>query len=219
MNIMHILLSWQMVGALLTFFIFSFLFRDNPFYKFAEHLYVGISLGYTIALTWYSTVWPDLFQPLFFSPVAQVGAGQKVLLLIPLLFGLMYFTAFIPRVGWMMRVPMGFIMGWGMGIWIPATVQTTLLKQMQGSLLTPTMLTKWHLLLFGLISLVGVVCSVIYFFFSREQKGALKLASETGIIFLMVGFGASFGYTVMSRMSLLIGRFQFLLRDWLGVIH
>jgi hypothetical protein len=34
----------------------------------------------------------------------------------------------------------------------------------------------------------------------------------------MVTFGASFGYTVMSRMSLLIGRIDFLLHDWLGMI-
>jgi hypothetical protein len=219
MNLTHILLSWQTVGALLTLCIFSFLWRDNPFYKFAEHLFVGISLGYNIAITWHSTVYPSLFQPLFMSPLSQVSVGQKVLLVIPMLLGLMYFTAFIPKVGWMMRIPMGLIMGYGMGIFIPGAVQTSIVKQIQGSLLTPTMLTRWDLLLFGVISLVGVVCSVIYFFFSREHKGALKLASETGIIYLMVGFGASFGYTVMSRMSLLIGRFQFLLRDWLGVIH
>ena len=34
----------------------------------------------------------------------------------------------------------------------------------------------------------------------------------------MVGFGASFGYTVMARISLFIGRLQFLLGDWLGII-
>ncbi len=219
MNLNHILFSWQTIGALLTLCIFSFLWRDNPFYKFAEHLFVGISLGYIIAITWQSTVYPSLFQPLFMSPLAQVSIGQKVLLVIPMLLGLMYCTAFIPKVGWMMRIPMGLIMGYGMGIFIPGAVQTAIVKQIQGSLLTPTMLTRWDLLLFGIISMVGVVCSVIYFFFSREHKGALKLASQTGIIYLMVGFGASFGYTVMSRMSLLIGRFQFLLRDWLGVIH
>jgi hypothetical protein len=219
MNVTHILFSWQTIGALLTVFIFSFLYRDNPFYKFAEHLFVGISLGYLISITWSSTVYPDLFQPLFMSPLAQVNLGQKLLLVVPLLLGLLYFTAFIPKVGWLMRIPMGLAIGWGMGVYIPGEVQTTIIKQIQGSLLTPTMLTRWDLLLFGIISLVGVVCSVSYFFFSREQKGALKTASEVGIIYLMVGFGASFGYTVMSRMSLLIGRFQFLLRDWLGVIH
>jgi len=35
----------------------------------------------------------------------------------------------------------------------------------------------------------------------------------------MVSFGASFGYTVMGRMSLLIGRVMFLMRDWLGIIQ
>ena len=33
------------VGALLTLFVFSFLYKDNPFYKFAEHLFVGVSAG------------------------------------------------------------------------------------------------------------------------------------------------------------------------------
>jgi hypothetical protein len=41
--------------------------------------------------------------------------------------------------------------------------------------------------------------------------------SRVGLVFLMVGFGAGYGYTVMSRVSLLIGRFQFLLETWLGV--
>ena len=47
--------------------------------------------------------------------------------------------------------------------------------------------------------------------------GSLGVASKLGIYFLMVSFGAGYGYTVMSRISLLIGRFQFLLEDWLGL--
>jgi hypothetical protein len=34
----------------------------------------------------------------------------------------------------------------------------------------------------------------------------------------MIGFGASFGFTVMARISLAIGRFYFLFRDWLGIV-
>ena len=67
--------------------------------------------------------------------------------------------------------------------------------------------------------LVGVLATLTYFFFSREHKGVLKWSSKTGIIYVMVGFGASFGFTVMARISLAIGRFYFLFRDWLGVLH
>ena len=67
--------------------------------------------------------------------------------------------------------------------------------------------------------MIGVVCTLIYFFFSREHKGLLGYTSRLGIIFIMIGFGASFGYTVMARVSLLIGRVQFLLGPWLGLIQ
>lgn len=237
---------WVWIGTLLTFAIFSFLWRDNPAYKFAEHLYVGVSLGYTITLVTWSTLWPDLFRRLFAAPLSEVGVGQKLLLVIPLVLGILYFFAFVPKLGWLMRIPMSFILGWGAGVIIPSIVQTSVFKQAQGTVLRPewllrdlpaTVKTAWEQLRHfrGLNSLsdallsflwalgpvtifVGAVSAVIYFFFSREQKGVLKGVSSTGIIFLMVGFGASFGYTVMARMSLLIDRLQFLLRDWLGVI-
>ena len=32
------------------------------------------------------------------------------------------------------------------------------------------------------------------------------MVARAGIVFLMISFGAAFGYTVMARMSLLIGR-------------
>jgi len=66
--------------------------------------------------------------------------------------------------------------------------------------------------------LLGVVCVLVYFFFSVEHKGLVGSGSRIGIYFLMVSFGASFGYTIMARMSLLIERIEFLLHDWLGII-
>jgi len=66
---------------------------------------------------------------------------------------------------------------------------------------------------------VGLLTTLIFFFFSKEHKGALGGAARVGVYFLMVSFGASYGYTVMARISLLIGRVMFLLHDWLGVLH
>jgi hypothetical protein len=58
------------------------------------------------------------------------------------------------------------------------------------------------------------VTGLIYFYFSKEHRGAFGQTARIGIYFLMVTFGASFGYTVMSRMSLLIGRIDFLITEW-----
>ena len=65
---------------------------------------------------------------------------------------------------------------------------------------------------------VGVVCALFYFFFSIPHRGAFGGVAKTGIYILMIGFGATFGFTVMGRISLLIGRIQFLLGNWLGLI-
>ncbi|MEC8931715.1 MAG: hypothetical protein VYB08_09860, partial [Candidatus Latescibacterota bacterium] len=69
-----------------------------------------------------------------------------------------------------------------------------------------------------LLILIGVVSVLVYFFFSVEHRGVVGGISKVGIWFLMISFGASFGYTIMARLSLLIGRIRFLLGDWLHVM-
>ncbi len=66
-----------------------------------------------------------------------------------------------------------------------------------------------------IIIVTGVVCGLVYFFFSKAHTGVVGGAANVGITLLMVAFGASFGYTVMARISLLIGQTQFLLFEWL----
>ena len=200
---------WIWIGAFLTLAIFSFLFKDNPIYKFAEHLFVGVSNGYYIALYWHNSLKPNLFDPL--------GAGNFIYF-VPLLLGLLYFTRFIPKMSWLVRIPIGFMIGWGAGISVPAYFQAFVLSQLEGTIVTPQSFANPTLGIWSLIIMLGVICTVIYFFFSKEHKGILGGASRLGIMFIMIGFGASFGYTVMARISLLIGRIQFLLGPWLGLI-
>ncbi len=205
---------WIWIAAFLTLMIFSFLYKDNPFYKFAEHLFVGVANGYYIALYWHNTLRPNLYDPL--------SAGNFIYF-VPLLLGLMYFTRFIPKIGWLVRIPIGFMIGWGAGISIPAYFQADVLKQLQGTIVTPNSFLNpsggiWAGV-WAIVILIGVVCTLIYFYFSKEHTGILKPTARLGIIFIMIGFGASFGYTVMARVSLLIGRIQFLLGPWLGLIE
>lgn len=200
---------WIWIGAFLTLMIFSFLYKDNPFYKFAEHLFVGVANGYYIVFYWQNALMPNLFEPL--------GAGNLVYL-VPLLLGLMYFARFIPKIGWLVRIPIGFMIGWGAGISIPAYFQAFVLKQLQGTIITPQSFENPLDGVWAVVILIGVICTLVYFYFSKEHKGILKPVSRLGIMFIMIGFGASFGYTVMARVSLLIGRIQFLLGPWLGLI-
>ena len=70
----------------------------------------------------------------------------------------------------------------------------------------------------ALVVIVGLLSTLAYFYFSREHKGAMGIAANVGTYFLMIFFGATFGYTVRSRMSTFIGRIDFLLTDFLRIL-
>ena len=202
---------WIWVGAVLTLFIFSFLYKENPFYRFAEHLFVGIANGYSITFTWHRILVPALIDP--------VSHGQRLWLIAVSFIGALYFTRFIPKISWLVRIPIALVLGYYSGAYIPRSIDASIIQQTRATVITRASFANWQQGLWAVLILIGVVATVSYFFFSRERKGIIKPLSYIGIVFIMLGFGASFGYSVMARISLFIGRVQFLLRDWLGIIH
>ena len=193
------------LGALLTLCIYSFLYKDNPLYKFAEHVYVGISAGYFVAQEYYNVVYPNLYTPLVHD------FGHKFYLLIPGLLGLLVFFAFSRKLNWLLRYPLSFVVGMGAGLTITAMLSADVMAQVQATALPLNSVNN-------ILLIVGVLSTLVYFFFSAEHKGVLGGTATLGVWYLMVAFGAAFGYTVMARISLLIGRMQFLLGDWLHLL-
>ncbi len=192
------------VATWLTLFIFTFLYKDNPLFKLAEHVYVGVSVGYIIVKTWDTVVLRFIYEPIM--------KNGEWTLLIPVFIGMLMLTRYFPKISWMSRLAFAFIVGVGSGLAIPRVISSFILKQVEDSvrpLLNPTFtldLANPASSLNSLVLLVGVVSVLFYFFFSIEHRGPVKVAARTGILFLMIAFGAAFGYTVMARMSLLIGR-------------
>ncbi len=212
------------VAAALTLFIFSFLYKDNPFYRFAEHLFVGVSAGYYIVLNVWTVLVANVWDPLALafqggqgSPLAARLGDYRAFLLLPTLLGLLLFSRFSRRAGWLSRWPLALIIGVYAGLKTTGFAQGDFVEQVRGSIQPLWVAHHLGASINAWVFTLGLVASLLFFFFSREHRGALGVASRVGVYFLMVSFGAGYGYTVMSRISLLIGRFQFLLFDWLGL--
>ena len=207
------------IAAFLTLCIFSFLYRDNPFYRFAEHLFLGVSVGYSIVLTIHQGFIPFAWKPLetaFTDDTARSGFIK----LIPICIGLLFFARLSPRRTWLIRYPIAILIGVGAGVAIPNVLQTDIFTQIHGTLTPfsqPGTLSAGEM--FGAaLMVIGVICTLTYFFFSVEHRGAVGGLSKIGIAFLMIGFGSAFGNTVMGRVALLIQRVDFLINDWIGTI-
>lgn len=194
------------VAVALSLCMYSFLYKDNPFFKFGEHVFVGISVGYLIIITYYQVMANKLY-----IPMTQQG---KWWLLLPAFLGLLLLARFIPSIAWLSRIAFAFLLGISSGLAIPRQISSFILKQVEGTLKPLVTVGEGGIVwmtwagLNALLVLVGVVSVLFYFFFSLEHTGAVRRVARVGIYFLMVSFGAAFGYTVMARMSLLIGRFD-----------
>lgn len=194
---------WTIVAAALTLAIFSYLYKDNPGYKLAEYLFVGVGAGYWLCVEWQNVLVPNLWQ--------KFWKGESSLI-IPFLLGLLLFTRFVPKISWLSRWSMGLMVGTFSGLAVIGYLQSELLSQIQANLLslnTGSVGTNIN----NFLLIAGLITSLLYFFFSAEHKGALGKVARMGIWFLMISFGASYGFTVMARISLLIGRLMFLLQD------
>ena len=215
---MEVLGIW--VAAFFTLCIYSFLYRDNPFYRFAEHLFVGLSVGYGIVFSIHEGLIPLAWVPFWEAITKREFMG--LLKLIPIAIGLLFFARVVPKYSWLIRYPIAILIGIGSGLAIPNVMEASIFGQVHGTL-TPFGQIHAGVLgpfeIFGaILMLVGVICTLTYFFFSIEHRGAVGGISKVGIVFLMVGFGSAFGNTVMGRVSLLIQRVDFLLHDWLHLI-
>lgn len=208
------------VAAFLTLCIYSFLYRDNPFYRFAEYLFVGVSVGYGIVLSIHQGFIPFAWQPFWAAVAGESLAG--LIKLIPIGIGLLFFSGLSPRQTWLIRYPSAILIGVGSGLAIPNVLRANIFEQTRGTVepfaaIHAGTLSGWDTF-DAVLMVVGVVCTLTYFFFSVEHRGPVKWVSKVGIAFLMIGFGSAFGNTVMGRVALLIQRVDFLLNDWFGTI-
>ena len=202
--IWHELLGiWLAAGFTLA--IYSFLYKDNPAYKLAEHIYVGVSTGYIICIAYWEVIDKKV--------IAALGQHEWIVI-IPTLMGLAMFARFSKKVSWLSRIPLAFIIGYTAGVAAPNNIQGLLIVHSYATI-NPVLTAGFAPQLNAIIMLLGVTCGMIYFFFSVERKGPIKVAARLGIFFLMIYFGVAYGYMVMGRESILIGRLNFLILDWI----
>jgi hypothetical protein len=224
------------VAAFFTLAVLSFLYRDNPFYKVAEAVVVGVSAAYWMVTGFWTTLIPNLLgklSPDLVKSWANPGLDEEpeYFYIVPLVLGVMLLWRLAPAGAWIARWPLAFFIGVFCGIRLTGFLHGDFLAQIRSSIMPLVVIDRgtladgtpfltfdpWqtlrHLFIVG-----GVLTCLVYFFFSFEHKGIVGRTARVGIWVLMITFGAGFGYTVMGRIALLAQRLEFLFDDWLWLV-
>lgn len=205
------------ISFLLTLMVLSYLIGDNPVFRIAIYIFIGVSAGYVAAVAWHQVLYPRLILPLF-----SASLGERLLLIIPLVLGLLLLFKLSSRTASLGSLPMAFLVGVGAAVAIGGAVMGTLLPQTQASMNAFNLSTAGQYQLEhlgeGIVMLIGTVTALAYFHFgakataSGPRRGKLVgIISWVGQIFIAITFGVLFAGVFMAALTALIERLNFII--------
>ncbi len=205
---------WTIAGFILTLFVLSYIFGDNPLSRFALYLLIGVSAGYLLVVVFQKVLVPRLFTPLVSGTVLQ-----RVLVLVPILLGTLLLFKLSSKLGRFGNIPMAYLVGAGTAVLIGGAIFGTLLPQ------TGATITAFHIVagnpselilkLGGaLFLLIGTVSTLAYFQFWVKSKspdqpkkpGMGNVLGKIGQIFIAITLGALFAGVILATLTALLER-------------
>jgi hypothetical protein len=202
------------IAAIVTLAIYSYLFYPNLFQRSVEHIMVGLGLAHSIIMGFNNV------KSMAWIPLAN-GAWYMA---VPLLLGFLMWSRWFKRYSYLSRPSIGLMVGAGAAVALRGALSADLMGQLLATIRLPLNVpSNW-------VVIIGVFGTLIHFMFvltsSRtptEKPNALAailrpIGETVGQGTIMVALGAAYAYTIMGRVSIVIGRFQFLFRDWMPLI-
>jgi hypothetical protein len=210
-------LIFGIISFLLTIMVLSYLIGDNALFRFAIHIFVGVSAGYVAVVALYQVIWPYLLIPLTSAPVLERG-----LLIIPLILSVLMLMKISPRLSWLGGPAVGYLVGAGAAVAISGAVLGTIFPQVAAAA-EPFGLRNAQdplaSLFNGVVMLVGTVGTLAYFHFGARRKddgsvkrnGLIEAIAWVGKLFVALTLGVLFAGVYAAALSALIERIHSLL--------
>lgn len=205
-----------LVGFLFTIAVFTYLIGDNPLFRIAVYIFVGVSTGYIAAVAWWQVLLPRLIIPMF-----TASTDTKLFLVAPMIGAVLILMKLAPRLAGLARPVMAFLVGIGAAVTLVGALSGTLLPQMLGAINALDLRTAAALninpleaMANGTVILAGTIFTLIYFHFSARTMPdgsvrrflLIEWLAWLGRIFIGVTLGAIFAGVYAAALTAMIER-------------
>ncbi|MDW8325866.1 MAG: hypothetical protein RMK99_04805 [Anaerolineales bacterium] len=192
------------VGFALTLMVLSYLIADNPLYRIALHLFVGMVAGFVVV-----TVTLDVFVP---QLMASSGSGwiTVVGLVLAALLTLKMFSGG-SNLG---RLPLAYLVGLGAAVAVGGAITGTLLPQTRATWFA--LGGDLSQLISNILIFVGTACTLLAFHYGAragapaQQSAPLRALALAGQFFISITFGVIYAGALAGGVSYLAERISFL---------
>jgi hypothetical protein len=212
----------SVTAFLLTLMVFSYLVGDNPLYRIAIHLFVGVAAGYTAVVLIQSLILPRLVFGAV-NAVSNVMSDPLPLLrvAVPILLSVMLTLKLGAGVAHFGNMAMAFVVGVGAAVAVGGAISGTLFPQVQATWINPLRgegLTLILNLINGGVIIVGTILTLMYFFYSAQtipggrtdRPPFLKPLAWGGQTFITLALAALYAGALAATLAIFTERVLFL---------
>lgn len=208
------------LSFLFTILILSYLIGDNPLFRIAVYLFVGVASGYVASVVFWQVIIPRLWLPTI-SAVQSLSVSQGIYILFPWLGTILIFMKIWPRSAGAARLVMAFLVGAGAAVTLAGALTGTIFPQVMATInfFDPRLAAARNISVLevignGTIILAGVVTTLAYFHFGAHQRadgsvqrfGLVEIIAWIGQIFIGIALGAIFAGVYAAALTAMIER-------------
>ncbi|MEJ5223598.1 MAG: hypothetical protein WHV44_04010 [Anaerolineales bacterium] len=201
------------ISFIFTLMVLSYLIGDNPLFRIAIHIFIGVSAGYAAVVAIYQVIMPNLIMPLIIG-----GTLERILLAFPLVLSLLLLLKLSPGAARLGNPASAYLVGVGAAVAIVGAVTGTLIPQVTASVMQfeTSGANALERIFEGSIILVGTVSTLAFFHFgvgaqSTRRNPLIRLLALLGQVFIGVAFGVLFAGAYAAAVTALIERVQSIL--------
>jgi hypothetical protein len=206
---------WVWLSVLLTFAMWSTLYKESKFYRWAQYTYIAVVISHSVVVG-IGTL-RSVFTPLF-APTAGTSYLVVLSLVFSLFLGIMSLLIAWRKYAWLAAIPMAILIGVGTGVSLYGLVNTdiraniisvlTESANMVGASSTTVIANTVRILITTVI--------IFYFLFTIRLKGpAGRLTTVAKYLLLMI-FGFTIGNSLTSYNTYFVTSLKRVLVEWLG---
>jgi hypothetical protein len=193
----------NIIAIVLTIMVLSRIAGDNPLFRIAQYLFVGVSLGLALVVAYHQVL----------TPMVRTIAGSTngaIIYGIPLVLGLLFLPRITRRqeIAWLANIPLALVFGVGAALALGGAIIGTLMPQILDTSNRP--LTGGATQIAGAIVLaLGTVLTLGAFYYTTPEGPRARIFAPIAAIghwLLMIAFGFFFASAVQSYMSALTDR-------------
>lgn len=190
-----------LVSALITIAVLSYMLGDNPAFRLAMHILVGVGATYVLAIAYEQVLRPSLIDP-----IIDPNSNLKVFALFGWLGCIFLLSKLLKRAAGLGDVAVGYMIGVGTALALAGALVGTLGPQ---TLDAVAPLTQGGAIIPNVLVLISTLVVLLSFRYRRVAARSMAgYMTRLGHAFLYVAFGATFALVFIANASVLVSVVQ-----------